>query len=382
VIKTWDVTIASRDGSVKTTTGQEARLEDLDFSQDLPTDMPEYDLLIASELGSYALDPLQAVEGMCKVVKPGGTLCLLATDSVLGLIRPFLDASDVETTVLRNPHHSDAAPSQEPSLVIAKKSLVPHTNGMTKINGAAVGPQQVTLIQNESPTELALAVASRLTTCLEKHGYETHIFSWGSDISTLAGKSCISLLEFQKTVLLDLTADDFESIKKLLLETEKLFWVTAVDSPGAAMVDGLTRVVRNEAPAVSLRVFHADESCLPPVERLAAMIVKSFLWTGEDNEFRVKEDLLHVSRIEEDTSLNEEIHSLLPGAARTISNALLKDVEYPVKLCVQSPGMLGSLCLEPDDSTEAVLEPDSVEINVKATALKQVPLLPSAYPPS
>jgi hypothetical protein len=371
VAKTWDVTMACRDETLKTRMRQETPLEILDFGQDLPTDTPkDYDLLIASDIGSYASDPGQAVERMCKVLKQGGTMCILATDSVSIRIQPSLDACHMETIVLPNLHGSAAAPSQEPSLIIAKKSLAPHTNGTNGVNGAAAGPQQVTIVQATSPTEAALAVASRLTASLEEHGYETHVFSWGSDISTLTGKSCISLLEFQKTLLLDLGVDDFESVKKLLLETETLFWVTALDNPGTAMIDGLVRAVRNETPGLSLRVFHADESSLAPAERLAGMMTKAFLWTGEDNEFRVKGDLLHVSRIEEDIILNEEIRGLLPGAARSVSNMALKDVQYPVKLCVRSPGMLSSVCLEPDDSAEMVLEADSIEIDVKATALK------------
>lgn len=372
--ETWDVTTASRDDTLKTKMRQEAAVKVLDFAQELPPDMLEvYDLLIASDLGSCASDPLQQVERMSMVVKQGGSMCILAAHSVLMRIQPFLDGSHVETTVLRGPAE---APSQELSLVVIKKLLHSHTNGTNGTNGitngahgAATGPQQVTLIQAARPTEEAQAVTSHLIAALTDHGYETDIVSWGSDISGLAGKSCISLLEFQKTLLQDLAADDFERVKKLLVET-KVFWVTALNNPGSAIIDGLVRVIRNETPGSSLRVFHADTPSLAPAERLADKITKAFLWAGEDDEFRVEGDLLHVSRVEEDKTLNKEIHDLLPGAAKTVSSVPLKDVPYPVKLCVRSPGMLSSVCLEPDDSAETELEPDYIEINVKATALK------------
>ncbi len=189
-------------------------------------------------------------------------------------------------------------------------------------------------------------------------------------MSALATKSCISLLEIQQSLLLDLGADDFESVKRLLLETAKLTWVTALADPSAAIIDGITRVVRNETPWLGLRVFHADEAPLATAELLAKMISKCFLWTGPDNEFKAIGEILNISRLEEDTELNEEVHGLLPGVSSTVSCVPLKDVPYPVKLCVRSPGMLSSVCLEMDDSTEAELEPDYVEIDVKATALK------------
>lgn len=367
--KTWDITIACRDKKlVKSEMEGQISAKVLDFGQDLPTDTPgdHYDLLISPDisLNSYVLDLAETIGRMCKVVKQGGIMCILSAEINVASIKSVLDANNMETAVF---HHTNAGSS----LVIAKKHDVPSINGTA--NGiAGQKRKQITLIQATHPTEAATTVASRLTMLLEKHGYDTDIFSWGSDTSTLVGKSCISLLEFQKSILRDLTTEDFESVKKLLLKTENLFWVTALDDPSAAIIDGLVRVVRNETPGLSVRIFHADEpsSLMVPVERLADMIVKVFFWTGKDNEFHVKGDLVHICRVEEDTVLNEEINSLLPGSTKTVANLSLGEVEYPVKLCVRSPGMLSSVCLEPDDSAELELEPDFVEIQTKATALK------------
>jgi zearalenone synthase (highly reducing iterative type I polyketide synthase) len=371
---------------------RDATLEVLDFGQDLPADTPrnDYDVLILSDVnfGTYTSNPAEAIDRMCKVVKQDGTMCILATESILQRIQPGLDANRMETTVL---HCADAGPS----LIVSKRCLMPSTaetsngatNGMT--NGVANGTtngttkgmtevatgterMQITIIQAANPTEMALAVTSSLTAAFKEHDYETQVFSWGSDVSALAGKSCISLLEFQQPLLQDLSAQNFESVKKLLLETSKLFWVTALDDPAAAIIDGLVRVVRNETPGLNVRIFHADEqsSLFASPERLADTMAKTFLWVGEDNEFRVRDNLVHVCRVEEDTVLNDEINGLLPGAAKTITSLPLGDVKYPLKLCVRSPGMLSSVCLEPDESAETELEPDFIEIYTQATALK------------
>jgi len=138
------------------------------------------------------------------------------------------------------------------------------------------------------------------------------------------------------------------------------------------MIDGLVRVVRNETPGLDVRVLHADESLslVAPAERLADLLVKAFLWHGEDKEFQVKGGILHICRAEEDTVLNEEINSVISGSTNAIVEVPLGDIRYPVKLCVRSPGMLDLVFLEPDESAEAELEPDFVEIETKATSLK------------
>jgi hypothetical protein len=86
-----------------------------------------------------------------------------------------------------------------------------------------------------------------------------------------------------------------------------------------------------------VRVFHADEPSLhaTPANVLAGLMLMAFLWTGSDNEFQVKGDVLQICRAEEDTELNEDIDGLLPGAAKAIVKVSLREVEYPVKLCVQ-----------------------------------------------
>jgi len=321
---------------------------------------------------------------MCKVVKQNGTLCFLATDQMLSGIKVAMDVGNMTMTVY---HGTDTG------LVIAKKLSAPQTNGLTNgstngltngltngytngytnghTNGITSGPE-ITIILAANPSEKALAVASKLITSLQKNHHETRIFSWGQDVSALGGKSCISLLDFEKSLLQDLRAEDFEPFKKLILETKSLFWVTALNDPSAAMIDGLVRVVRNETPGLDVRILHADEpsSLVAPAEHLADLLAKAFLWDGEDKEFRVKDDVLHICRAEEDDVLNEEINSLLPGSTKAIAEVPLGEIQYPVKLCVRSPGMLSSVCLEPDESAEAELEPEFIEIETKATSMK------------
>ncbi|KAK3319476.1 putative polyketide synthase [Cercophora scortea] len=386
--KTWDVDTAVQDKDL-VKAEQQAAVNVLDFTQDLPEDAPtdKYDVLVASDdaLQSYALTLEEAVGRMVRVVKEDGTLCFLTTENTLSGVQSALDASKLDVTVL-------CGTETGPSFVFAKKRSCPMANGITNgitngvTNGTANGSTngltngashssdpEVTIVLAANPTETALAVASRLIARLQKHHYQTRIFCWGPDVSRLAGKACISLVEFETPLLSDLAATDFKSLQRLILETESLFWVTALNDPSTAMIDGLVRVVRNETPGLNVRILHADEpaSIAGPakVQRLADLMSKAFLWTGEENEFYVKDDLLQICRLVEDQVLNEEINSLLPGTAKTITEIPLSEIKYPVKLCVPSPGMLSSVCMEPDNAAAADIEPEFIEIQTKATAL-------------
>ncbi|KFA49985.1 hypothetical protein S40293_05963 [Stachybotrys chartarum IBT 40293] len=422
--QTWDVSIAIPDENPINENIQPESIKILDFGKEFPEDTPkeQYDVLVLSNAVqlSSTLDLGQAIARMCKVVKQNGTLFFLITDSIFTDIQSVMDAIDMEITIHR---------SIDTNLIVAKKPSIPrpngntndlangtvdnhikglsngltnehtdglfngyingHTNGHTNgqvsrhtngyLNGFSNGATndakdletEAIIILATNPTVLALAVASNLVAILQKHHCEVGVFSWRPDVSPLKGKSCISLLELEKSFLKDLRAQDFEPLKKLILETKSLFWVTALNDPSNAMIDGLVRAVRNETPGLDVRVLHADESSslFAPAQRFADLLAQAFLWDGQDNEFRVKDDILHTSRVKEDTVLNEEINSLLPGATKAVAEAPLGEIEYPVKLCVRSPGMLSSVCMKPDESAETELEPDFIEIETKATAL-------------
>jgi len=374
MFKTWDATIACQDETMKTrleqdSIGQEIRLEILDFSDDQPAATPGdglYDVLIALDIESCDSIPELVAERMIEVLKVGGTICILVPDRLLYRIQNVFDNNDMKITVVRRP---GTAESQEPSLLIAERQYISLTNG---INGVMRNTELelITLILTANPTEAERALSSELNIMLTKCGHKVCVFPWDCNISRLAGKSCISLLEFQKPLLRDLTEEDFGRVKQLILSTARLFWVTGFDDPSTSMIDGLSRTVRNEVSGLALSTFHAGEPSLLLPKELAELVSKAFTSGGKDNEFRVIKGLLHVSRIEENTALSEDVGSLLPNTSKTISRLPFNQLQYPVKLGVQSPGLLDSICMEEDDLAETELEPDLVEIQVKATALK------------
>ncbi|KAG8527705.1 Type I Iterative PKS [Bacidia gigantensis] len=363
ILSTGEVTITWRDAELKTKLDEsapDAIIESLDFTEELSSESLKernYDVVILSDLSSFDSHTETILSNIAKVLKPGGKVCFDADKNAVAKVQSRSYAKEIRTKVFHSAEHS---------YVIGQKSLPSDSSNGT--SGHA-DPDRITLIQPAKLSNRARAVASDVSTTLQDDGYEIDTFSWGSDVSTLAGKTCISLLELQESILQDLGESDFENIKETLLNSAGVFWVTAFDDPSSSMIDGLTRVVRNETPGLSLRTFHAGGASLSSTPRLAKLISIAFNSESEEDEYSVKDDLLHVSRIEENVALNDQINDLLPGTARNITDMPLKDLQFGVKMSIQTPGMLDSICMVLDESAGTVLEPEYVEIQVKASSI-------------
>jgi zearalenone synthase (highly reducing iterative type I polyketide synthase) len=362
--RTGEATITCSNADLKAKldeSAQDALIESVDFAQELPSEWLKdrsYDVVIVSDLASFDSEAELTFSNILKVLKPGGRVCFLAGRQAFAKYQSTSYASQLRTTIFQ---------STDCDLVIGHKSM--HSNGINGSNGHAE-PYRVTLIYPAKLTEKARSMASDISTAFQHLGYEIDTFSWGSDVSSLVDKQCISLLELQDSILQDLTKSDFEGIKKFILNSAGVFWITAFDDPSSRMIDGLARVVRNETPGLSIRTFHAEEASVSSPARLAKLISSAFHSMSEEDEYSVKDDLLHISRIEEDVALNDQIHDVLPGAAPTINTIPLKDAKFALKMSIQTPGMLDSICMEIDELAGTELEPNYVEIQVKASAVK------------
>jgi acyl transferase domain-containing protein len=361
--KTGEVTIASQNPELKAKldeTTQDVLIESLDSTEDLSSVSfkdRSYDVVILSDASFFEAEAETLLSEITKILKTDGKFCFIADKDVVAQVQSKSKAIGLRTTVLR---------STETSLLIGQKSL--HANGVNGSNGHTES-DQITLVQPAKLNEKAQTAVSAIRTALQDGGYEVDTFTWGSDVSALAGKTCISLLEVQDSILQDLSSSDFDDIKQLILASASVFWVTTFDDPSAYMIDGLARVVRNETPGLSLRSFHVGGAQISS-DRLASLVSTAFKSKTEEDEFRVKDDLLQVSRIEENLALNDQINDLLPNATATITSIPLKEAKSGLKMCIQTPGMLDSICMEVDELADAELESNYVEIYVKASAVK------------
>ena len=230
--------------------------------------------------------------------------------------------------------------------------------------------EEIVIIQPAHLSAKAHTVSQQLSEAFTKNSCRTSFFSWGSDPSALKGKPCVSLLELERPMLSDMNERDFEILKILITEAKKIFWIVGFDGPSSEMVNGLARVVRNEMPGVSFQTAHMNIVKSSYFERLSSAIARVFRSKTADDEFRIEDDIVSISRVEEDVVANKQVQALMPNAPDIIDMVPLGQAGGPLKLRIQTPGMLDSLCFEGDDLPLTELEADQIEIDVKATALK------------
>jgi zearalenone synthase (highly reducing iterative type I polyketide synthase) len=252
--------------------------------------------------------------------------------------------------------------------------LIGHRRPEIAPNGVG-GHPEVVILQSPDPSAAIADLASSLVAQLSSAGYPASLQTWGAcNTDTVEGKAWISLVEVDRPVLRQLTEDDFTFIKALVLGAQKVLWVGAFPEtdPSNAIVTGLARVVRSEEPGI---VFHTLQLDLPSMEvgTLSGLVLRAFQTPSGENEFRINNGTIEVSRVVEDSELNADLLESLGAAGTetaTVKQVPLEEAGTPLKLSVRNTGLLDTLCFEADTLPDTPLGDDEVEIEVKATSLK------------
>lgn len=240
--------------------------------------------------------------------------------------------------------------------------------------------QQLEKLPNGTPTREAVVIlepstlsaqaqsfSKRLQHILEDQGYS--VSTQTGLVGDIDGKAYVSLLELEQPILDNMSEPEFQSIRMLTMNCERLLWITCGNHPSLGMVNGFLRVVRSEIAGTKIQVLHLSSKGLQKGPSLAARILES---KTLDNEFRERGGFLQVSRIYSSLRQNDHVRSHLYDSTRIIN--LLDGVEYhnTPALCLNigKPGLLDTLHFVADESTlHTPLSDYEVELQVKATSL-------------
>ena len=233
-----------------------------------------------------------------------------------------------------------------------------------------ISASHFTILEGSYPGPLSQNLANSLVSFLESQSCTTTRMKWGTNLSDLEGSNCISLMEVEKSFLRDMTPDDYDGLKDILLKTSHLLWVTALDDPTNDMVLGLARVLRNEIPGLDLRILQLQSSASGSPSQPAHIIGELATSSTYDSEFSVKEGELKISRVTEDEVLNADMSVWMHEISDDVISPSTISQNQPQKLATKGLGMLDALCLEKDDDKSRELGVDEVEIEVRATGVK------------
>jgi zearalenone synthase (highly reducing iterative type I polyketide synthase) len=332
-----------------------------------------------SHLGTFDLVIIPAPDAPREAAVLENAMKLLASDGRLFVVAPVEQADDIETCGrAAGVEDWSRLESGDPGQPLAV--LLGHRKRDTAVNGVGHSPE-VVILQSPDPSPAAADLARSLVAILTSKGYPASSRIWGAcEAADFGGKACISLVEIDRPILQHLSENDFSFVQGLILGAEKVLWIGAPPetTPGSAIVSGLARVVRSEEPGI---IFHTLNLSLPSkdkemsveLERICNQVLRTFQNSSGENEFRINNGVIEVSRVVEDDELNADVlESLGLGRQKTtaVKQVPLEDAGGPLKLCVRNAGLLDSLCFEPDTLPDTALADDEVEIEVKATSLK------------
>lgn len=228
-----------------------------------------------------------------------------------------------------------------------------------------------------------------LTTNLKKDfckiGLESSTRTLGDLPEDLSSSLSVILLELQDTILAKASKEEFEQIKKILLTSKGIIWVTKggginVSNPEANLIVGLARSIRAEHANMLLSTLDLDtvtgQSSALISRVVQLMLTKSADPHGHprDYEFAEKNGSIFISRFQEHQSLN--IIALLHRNGDSVM-VPFRGSRTPLKLEIKSPGLLDTLEFTEDFTPSQPLGDDEVEIEVKATGVNFIDIMVS-----
>ncbi|EFQ36694.1 KR domain-containing protein [Colletotrichum graminicola] len=232
------------------------------------------------------------------------------------------------------------------------------------VNGAT--EKKAVILTRSKPSPATHGFALKMEELLNDVGFSTSIETGIIGAGIDASATYVSLLELEEPLLEELSEAEFHDVRTLMLNSDRLLWVTQGANPAFGLIDGLARVIRSEYINAKIQVLHLMS---PGIDIGSASASRILLSPTNDNEFMEIDGLLKVSRIYRSPGEDEHIREHLINSTRVVS--LPKDQHAPaLKLAVGKPGLLNTLHFVAENATEPTpLADDEVELQVMASGI-------------
>nr|QEO60268.1 polyketide synthase [Alternaria oxytropis] len=198
----------------------------------------------------------------------------------------------------------------------------------------------IVVLESSNSSVESKAFASALRDIYQGQDYNISVLNWDelAPDDHFDGKTCLSLLELEQPLLDNLSETDFLKIKAVVLSCDRLLWMTRGDDPLFNLVDGFSRVMRNELGSDKFKVLHLGAST--GAEHGASLAERVLGSASEDIEFKEKSGSLQVTRIFNSSEGNEFVRQHLESSVHPVA---LDQFDHPVRLTIGKPGLLDTL---------------------------------------
>lgn len=232
-------------------------------------------------------------------------------------------------------------------------------------------------------TEKSKALASALQNTFGKAGLEIGSAEWTSVTEAdVADRYTLCLAEWEQPILAELTDENWETLRKVFHASSGTLWITGgaameCTHPMQSLMVGLSRAIRNEDAGTILATLDIeapeslinDESFSKAAESVlcVAMEHSRVEPAHQDHEFAARGDTIYVPRVERVQAIDSSLRTYeAKGEPELVS---FTGCGRPLKLTIQTPGLLDTFRWVEDELYYEDLQDDWIEIEVKAVGL-------------
>ena len=187
----------------------------------------------------------------------------------------------------------------------------------------------------------------------------------------------VCLLELEEDLLDNVTEATWTTVKTMCLTAKQLLWVTEgaglhPKRPEVSKVTGLSRSVCSERGQQLFHTLTVENSCTGPnVVDFTFRVLKKVLTSDDpqlESEFVEASGMIHVGRAVPDGALNDAIELGISRRGQIVEK-IGEHPKRPLRLTIDSPGLLDTLHFFEDDCMSRSLGDDEVEVEVFAASL-------------
>lgn len=262
--------------------------------------------------------------------------------------------------------------------------LDPHSAPIfsTKTPHASLGTNSVSLPNIHfllgSTSNVIQRLSDELSTTFTEGGNQCSAASW-STLEIDPEALYIVLDDLDNPILFEPSSERFEILKTLFMTAKSLLWISGQTdssisvSPFKGLVTGLARVVRRENEGMKFITFDIQDalsSNSPEISEILSKVVAASFWPSPDSqpsneyEYSYSNKNLLVPRLQTDKKFDSWVDRAVGELEPEMT--LYQQSERPLKLHLETPGLLSSLRFVDDPSAKDELLPGEIEIEARA----------------
>jgi hypothetical protein len=189
-----------------------------------------------------------------------------------------------------------------------------------------------------------------------------------SDTDDLKTKPLLSLLENEEYFLTNITSENFELLRSVVLQSSNLSWVSTGENPSMGTAVGYLRTLKNENPNLQLRFLWAENKLDRTLEELAGVVVRAAVSPSIDREFLEVDGYLCICRWSPDLGMSRVF--LSADAVEQQEYMPLRKSQKTLELVTGNIEQPESFYFELKGNHASRLGLEEIEIHVKAMSIR------------